>query len=600
MKQSNQRKPSRERRKFREVADGMLIPVLELDLGFTLQYANFSARTLLKLDDAKLAEGVHVDSLVIPEQRALVHEGLTQLHEGAKPTSISLRVIGANGVAIPSQVYADKMMTGSDVTGYVAYIVDLARREIVEEKILSRKEMLEFMVDYYSFAGIIIVDDQYRLEYVNDKLCDIVGRLRGEVVGHDFREFLHPDSLEIVSERYRRRQGGENVPSVYEVKVLRKDGEARDIRMNVGSIRASDGKIRTVAQVMDITDELQSAQALEASEYRYRSLVETMDSGLSVDNLDGKIVLVNEALCKMLGYDSPDELVGLSITKLMHGWTQNNVSEKVQARKEGKMEQYEAQLEHKKGGLVPVMVSASPVVNRDGEYLGSMAVFTDISELKKTEAEVHFLLDLLLHDIGNQLQLILAGGDFLETDSPPEQVIRSKRYVMDGALRCLELIQKVRRAEESKSEPLTPVHLRRVIEAEAELLYKQRGVRVDLNELKEDVVVYADQALSQLVWNLLENAVIHNPKEAYEKAVSVSGRTSGTTFTLTVADNGPGIGNGKKPELFNPTRRYGGVGLHLVRRLTEKYSGTVPEVRDRVEGHPEEGLRIDVKFDLVE
>jgi PAS domain S-box-containing protein len=599
MRQSNQRKPSPERRKFREVADGMLIPVLEFNLDFMLQYANPSARILLKLDDDKIAKGVHVDSLVIREQHALVHEGLTQLREGAKPTSISLRVLGANRVAIPSQVYADKITIGSEVTGYVAYIVDLSRRETVEEKMLSRKEMLEFMVDYYSFSGIIIVDDNYTFEYINDKMCDILGRLRSEVVGHDFREFLHPDSLESVSERYRRRQSGEDVPSVYEIRVIRKDGEIRDIRMNVGSIRASDGKIRTVAQLLDITDELEGAQALEASEYRYRSLVETMDSGLSVDNIDGKIVLVNDALCKMLGYDSPNELVGFPITKLMHGWTQNNVSEKVQARKEGKMEQYEAQLKHKKGGVVPVMVSASPVVNRDGEYLGSMAVFTDVSDLKKAEAEVHFLLDLLLHDIGNQLQLILAGGDFLESDSPSEQVLRSKRYIMDGALRCLELIQKVRRAEESKSEPLTPVYLRRVVEAEAELLYKQRGVRVDIDGLREDVLVYADQALSQLVWNLLENAVIHNPKEVPEKMVSVSGKVSGKTYTLTVEDNGPGIGNGKKTELFNPTRRYGGVGLHLVRRLTEKYSGTAPTVRDRVVDHPEEGLRIDVKFDLA-
>jgi PAS domain S-box-containing protein len=564
-----------------------------------LQYANPSARALLKLTDAKVDAGVHVDSLVIPEQHSLVHEGLTHLREGAKPTSISLRVIGANGVAIPSQVYSDKIMIGSEVTGYVAYVVDLARRETVEEKILSRKEMLEFMVDYYSFSGIIIVDNNYTFEYVNDKLCDVLGRRRSEVIGHDFREFLHPDSLEIVSERYRRRQSGEEVPSVYELKIVRKDGEIRDIRMNVGAIRASDGKIRTVAQLLDITDELHSAQALEASEYRYRSLVETMDSGLSVDNTDGKIVLVNDALCTMLGYDSPDELIGFPITKLMHGWTQNNVSEKVKARREGKMEQYEAQLKHKKGGVVPVMVSASPVVNREGEYLGSMAVFADISELKKAEGEVHFLLDLLLHDVGNQLQLILAGGDFLETDSSSEQILRSKRYIMDGALRCLELIQKVRRAEESKSEPLAPVHLHGIVEAEAELLYKQRGVRVDLSGLKGDMVVLADQALSQLVWNLLENAVIHNPKEIPEKMVSVSGTTSGKTFTLTVADNGPGIGNGKKTELFNPTRRYGGVGLHLVRRLTEKYSGTTPTVRDRVPGHPEEGLRIDVKFDLV-
>jgi signal transduction histidine kinase len=169
---------------------------------------------------------------------------------------------------------------------------------------------------------------------------------------------------------------------------------------------------------------------------------------------------------------------------------------------------------------------------------------------------------------------------------------------MDGALRCLELIQKVRRAEEAKSEPLAARHLCTVAKAEAELLFKQRGVRVDLSELGQNIIVYADQALSQLIWNLFENAVIHNPKPDNEKLVSVSGSTSGDIFTLSVADNGTGISDNKKVELFNPSRRYGGVGLHLVRRLAEKY-GSTPRVGDRVEGHPEEGLRIDIDFRLV-
>jgi signal transduction histidine kinase len=262
------------------------------------------------------------------------------------------------------------------------------------------------------------------------------------------------------------------------------------------------------------------------------------------------------------------------------------------------MEHYEAELIHKSGEIVPVMVSASPLVDRDDRYVGSMAVFADISELKKTEAEVHFLLDLLLHDIGNQLQLILAGGDFLEKDSPGDQIMRSKRYVMDGALRCLELIQKVRRAEESKSEPLAPRHLCTVAKAESELLFKQRDVRVDLSELGDEVQVLADQALSQLIWNLLENAVIHNPKPDNEKLVALAGTVSGDTFTLSVIDNGSGIPDKKKKDLFNPARRYGGVGLHLVRRLAEKY-GSYPKVLDRIEGHPEEGLRIDIEFKLA-
>jgi signal transduction histidine kinase len=270
----------------------------------------------------------------------------------------------------------------------------------------------------------------------------------------------------------------------------------------------------------------------------------------------------------------------------------------MEERKRGKIEHYEAALKHKSGGTVPVMVSASPLFGLDNEYLGSIAIFTDVSDIKKAEAEIYFLLDLLLHDIGNQLQLILAGGDFLEKDSPPDQIMRSKRYVMDGALRCLELIQKVRKAEEAKTEPLTSVDIIRVINAESELLFKQRGVRVEIGKLPAKVKVLADQALSQLVWNLLENAVVHNPKEDAKKMVKLEGTVSGGSFVLSISDNGPGLDDDKKPELFEPTRRYGGVGLHLVRRLAEKY-GCTPEVKDRVKDKPDQGLKITIPFKIA-
>jgi PAS domain S-box-containing protein len=576
----------------------MLIPVVEFDKEFILQYANPPALKLLQLSDEALTSNITAADLVAPEQISLVEDGLRLLRKGEPSVSISLRVVRGDGLRIPTQAYTNPIFDNGDIIGYVVYVVDLSRRETAEEKILARKEILEFMLDYYSFAGMIVVGTDYKFDYVNDKMCDILGRRRSELLGHDFREFVHPDYVEMVSERYRKRQRGETVPSVYEFQVVRKDGEIVDIRMNVGTIRSSDGTIKTVAQLVDITDEKRSAYALQESERRYRSLIETMDSGLGVDNVDGLMVLANDALCRMMGCDDPETLIGIPITDIMHGWTENQVIEKMEKRKEGKIEHYEASLKHKSGGVVPVMVSASPLFGPDNEYLGSIAIFTDVSDLKKTEAEVYFLLDLLLHDIGNQLQLILAGGDFLEKDSPPEQIMRSKRYVMDGALRCLELIQKVRKAEESKTEPLSPVDIVRVINAESELLFKQRGVRVDIGKLPTKLNVLADQALSQLIWNLLENAVVHNPQADTKKVVKVRGKVSGKTFRLSISDNGCGISDDKKSELFEPTRRYGGVGLHLVRRLAEKY-GNTPEVKDRVKGKPDQGLEIMVKFQIA-
>lgn len=598
MKKSYERKSSPDRKPFRQVADTMHIPVVEFDEESILCYANPPALELLKLKKEAIDAGVTIHDVVAPEQHDLVDQGLKLLSNGAPPTPISVRVVRGDDAKVPTQVYADKVVKDGKTVGFVMYTLDLSRRVAAEEKILARKEILEFMVDYYSFSGIIVIDDQYKFEYVNDKMCDILGRRRSELLGHDFRETLHPDSLDLVTERYLKRQKGETVPSVYEFQVVRKDGEIVDIRMNVGTIRGRDGNLKTVGQLIDITDEKRSAYALQESERRYRSLIETMDSGLGVDNADGVMVLANDALCKMMGCDDPETLIGMSITDILHGWTENQVHEKMEERKKGKIEHYEALLKHKSGTMVPIMVSASPLKGPNDEFLGSIAIFTDVSELKKTEAEVYFLLDLLLHDIGNQLQLILAGGDFLEKDSPPDQIMRSKRYVMDGALRCLELIQKVRKAEESKTEPLSSVDIIRVIKAESELLFKQRGVRVDIGKLPPRLNVLADQALSQLVWNLLENAVVHNPKEDTKKVVKVKGKVTGKTFKLSISDNGSGIIDDKKSELFEPTRRYGGVGLHLVRRLAEKY-GSVPLVKDRVKDRPDQGLKITIKFQIA-
>ncbi len=70
-------------------------------------------------------------------------------------------------------------------------------------------------------------------------------------------------------------------------------------------------------------------------------------------------------------------------------------------------------------------------------------------------------------------------------------------------------------------------------------------------------------------------------------------------FKLVIADNGPGLSDLKKIQVFNSERRFGGVGLHLVRRLVKKY-GAILEVKDRVRDKPGKGLKIVITFDILE
>jgi signal transduction histidine kinase len=250
----------------------------------------------------------------------------------------------------------------------------------------------------------------------------------------------------------------------------------------------------------------------------------------------------------------------------------------------------------KTGELLPAIVSAAPMPSPDGKFIGSFALFTDVSALKNAEAEVRFLLDLLLHDIGNQLQLIIAGADLWTKESSLDVIESAQAYIRDGAQRCMDLISKIRSTEESKVEPLHPVDLIEVVKGEAHLLSTQLGIQPEFRELPESMVVYADNALNHLIWNLLENAVKHNPKK--KRRIWISGESKGDFFELSIADNGRGLSKSQKKELFNTGRRFGGVGLHLVRRLITKY-GIQLNVEDRVKNHPEEGLKVVIAFRLA-
>jgi PAS domain S-box-containing protein len=586
--------PTEERIQFRKVADKMLLAVFDFDLDLNLLYANPRALELLEMRSEEIDEGITVDELIAPEQVTVVHAGFDALTKGVAPTALSLRARRRDDIQVPIEVYAQRVMENGKHVGFTVYVVDMSRRMGIEEKLTEEEEFLRATIEH-SQAGVLVVDSDYKFEFVNDRLCDILGRTHGELLGRDFRTVLHPDSVELVADRYVKRQKGIRVPSTYEFKVLHSDGSPRDVQITSTVIKGSSGAVKTVGQILDITEEIESKAALEASERRYRTLVETMVDGLGIDDENGVITYVNNALCEMLGY-SREELIGMQDVDVLFGFDQEKFNKTKIARKEGFVEQYEAQLVKKTGELLPAIVSAAPLPSPNGEYIGSFALFTDVSALKSAEAEVRFLLDLLLHDIGNQLQLIIAGADLWNKESSIDVIESAQAYIRDGAQRCMELIMKIRGAEESKIEPLRPVDLIDVVKGEVNLLSTQLGVEPEFIGLPEKVIVYADSALNHLIWNVLENAIKHNPNQ--ERRVWISGEGKGGVFELSIADNGRGLNDDEKKQLFEAGRRFGGVGLHLVRRLVNKY-GIQLYVEDRVANKPEEGLKIVIAFRLV-
>jgi len=448
-------------------------------------------------------------------------------------------------------------------------------------------EMLSVLLNE-THEGIVILGDDFKFEFVNKRAAQIFGGEKEDLLHKDFRQFLPERMVKIVGDYYLARRKGEDVPNQYSMDIIRKDGEIRTFEARVTLLKGPNGKLKTIAHLIDITEILADTLAREETETRYQLLVETMNDGLVIDDPNGNLVYANSAFAKMLGY-SPEELIGSSWISLTKNMDAESLSSKIKDRKSGKSESYELSWTTKDGESVPTIISATPYIDRAGKFVGTFAVVTEISTQKEAEETVQFYLDLLSHDIANQLQVIMTSTGLLEEEVPASYIDDARVDILDAVERCNRLITKVKRAAQIRHIPLSRIDAVPVLKEKIKVLERVYNANVHVEGLKKSVPVEADVLLGEMIWNLFENAARHNPKD--EKNVWISCEAKNGNCQFVIADDGPGLSDMRKKTLFTERKHGGGVGLTLVSQMIRKYGGTI-EVQDRVIGKPALGSKI--------
>jgi PAS domain S-box-containing protein len=152
---------------------------------------------------------------------------------------------------------------------------------------------------------------------VNQKMCAITGYDADELLGMRISELTHPDDRQADSEAFQRVVRGEQPDYRLEKRYVRKDGTVAWVNVNMTVIRDADGQpTRTIATIEDIVERRQAAEALIASEVRYRRLFEAARDGILILDADTGIVLdVNPFLVELLGF-THEQFLGKRIWEL--------------------------------------------------------------------------------------------------------------------------------------------------------------------------------------------------------------------------------------------------------------------------------------------
>ena len=144
---------------------------------------------------------------------------------------------------------------------------------------------------------------------------------------------------------------------------------------------------RALMAAADHRARLAAEAALRSSEARYRRMVETAAEGIIIVDEDSTIVFCNERMTSMLGYES-GALTGRHMDEVHVAEDLEFRREQERRRRAGESSQYQRRFRRADGSELWVNVSASPILDEDGRFDGSLAMVADMSEQRDAEGRL--------------------------------------------------------------------------------------------------------------------------------------------------------------------------------------------------------------------
>jgi signal transduction histidine kinase len=208
--------------------------------------------------------------------------------------------------------------------------------------------------------------------------------------------------------------------------------------------------------------------------------------------------------------------------------------------------------------------------------------------LERRNEELALLNQIVRHDIKNDLTVLLGWGDALREHVEPsgkehlDRIMSASDHIAGIAETAGDFMEIL---ENEKEPELHPMALEPVLQTEVEKARSAHGqATISMtDDLPDGLDVSATDLLSSVFRNLLNNAITHNDKPEPEIAVAVDAGPD--EVAVHISDNGPGIPDSKKSEIFGRgemgTKSKGsGIGLYLVDTLVGMYDGAVT-IKDR-------------------
>jgi two-component system, sensor histidine kinase and response regulator len=524
-------------------------------------------------------------------------------------------------------------------THYVAVKEDITERRKIEQELIRLAHVTRSIREF-----VLITDSRGRISYVNRAVTDRFGYTLDELIGKRATTLISPEvSLSTLDGAIHGTLAGGWSGDLLGVS---KQGEEFWISLTTSHLFHDNSLLGVVVVARDITERKLSEEQLRKSETQFRLLWENSRDGMRLSDAEGRILLVNDAFCKLVEL-TRGELLGKPISDQYEESERAHVLESYRHNfASGKIEAYLERENRLWNGQSVWFAVSNALIESKGQPTILLSIFRDITERRIAEAELaRRASDLFEAKSKAEEQASMLEIQAVELRQAKEEALQASRFKsefvanmsheirtpmngvigMTGMLLDTELTDEQREYAEiirKSSDALLSIindildfskieagkmslecvdfDLRTTVEEAVDLLAPkahEKGIELSCAVLQDvPTAVNGDPGrLRQVLVNLVSNAVKFTQTGEVAVRVSLDDEDPGSVrLRFEVTDTGIGISPEARSRLFQPfsqadgstTRKYGGtgLGLRISKQLVELMGGAIDVKSDEGKG----------------